>query len=473
MTEYDYDLFTIGAGSGGVRATRMSAQFGARVAVAEEDRPGGTCVLRGCVPKKLLVYASAYPEEMADAPAYGWSAGEMTLDWPRLRDAVQAETERLSRIYRRNLGLAGAEIFDDRAILKDPHTVHLVKADRDVTARHILVAVGAWPFLPQGVPGIEHAISSNEIFHLETLPERAVIVGGGYIAVEFAGILNGLGVDVTLLYRGAEILRGFDLDLRALLVREMAAKGIKIQIETNVKAIEKTGRGLTVVLERNNEIETDLVLYATGRRPKTEGLGCEAAGVRLDRAGAIIVDAYSKSSVDSIHAIGDVTNRKNLTPVAIREGICLAETLFNNRPMAMDYADVPTAVFSQPPLGTVGLTEAEARAAGHDVDIYKTRFRTMKHSFAGRDEHMFFKLVVDARTDRVLGCHILGHEAGEMIQIAGIAVKMGATKAQFDATCAVHPTAAEELVTIREKYVPMEIEVERPPMPANPARSND
>ena len=460
MAEYDYDLFTIGAGSGGVRASRMAAQYGARVAVAEEHKPGGTCVIRGCVPKKLFVYASEFAEAFEEAKGFGWELGGARFDWPSLRDKVQGEVERLSKIYRRNLGLAGAELFDDRAILKDAHTVHLVKEKRDVTAAHILIATGAWPFLPD-IPGIEHAVSSNEMFHLETLPERAIVVGGGYIAVEFAGILHGLGVDTTLVYRGAEILRGFDLDLRTSLHEQMKARGLKVRIESDIKCLEKGAEGLRAVLQDETEIPADLVLYATGRKPKIDGLGLEKAGVAVSEKGAIQVDEYSRTNVPHIYAIGDVTDRMNLTPIAIREGIAFAETVFNNNPQAMDYHAVPTAVFSQPPIGTVGLTEEEARSSGYAVDIYKSHFRPMKTAFAEGADHMLMKLVVDAETDRVLGCHILGADAGEMIQMVGIAVKMGATKAQFDATVAVHPTAAEELVTMREKFVAEEIEVAR------------
>lgn len=453
MAGYDYDLFVIGAGSGGVRAGRLAAELGQRVAVAEEDRPGGTCVLRGCVPKKLLVFASEFSETFEDAAAYGWQVTPGAFDWPRLRDKVQAELTRLSGIYKRNLERAGATLIADRAELTGPHSVRLVKEGRDVTAERILIAVGAWPFLPK-IPGIEHAVTSNEMFTLDKLPERIVIVGGGYIAVEFAGIMNGLGVETTLVYRGAEILRGFDLDVRAMLRKQMEEKGIKVLIEHNIKAIEKTGEGLTAICENEKELEADVILYATGRTPKTAGLGLEAAGVACDTSGAISVDAYSQTSCPSIYAIGDVTDRMNLTPVAIREGICFVETVYKNNPMAMDYKDIPTAVFSQPPIGTVGLTEFGARKAGYQVDIYKTAFRAMRHNFAGREEEMLMKLVVDAKTGRVLGCHLLGHEMGEVIQLAGIAVKMGATKAQFDATVAVHPTASEELVTLREKYEP-------------------
>ncbi len=456
MSEYDYDLFTLGAGSGGVRASRLAAMTGARVAVAEEDREGGTCVLRGCVPKKMFVLASHYAEDFVDAGGFGWAVGAREFDWPTLRDRVQAELTRLSGIYRRNLKSAGVETIPDRAIIKGPNTVHLVREGRDVTARHILVATGSWPYLPERVLGIEHAVSSNEMFLLDKLPERLVIVGGGYIAVEFAGIMHGLGVDVTLIYRGTEILRGFDLDLRVMLRRQMEHKGIKVLIESDVKCIEKTGNGYTVILERDNEIPADLVFYATGRLPNTQGLGLETAGVELDEVGAIKVDQYSKSSCDSIHAIGDVTNRVNLTPVAIREGIAFVETVFKNNPTTPDYECIPTAVFSQPPIGTVGMTELEALQAGIEFDIYKTTFRTLKNAFVDRDEQMLMKLIVERATQKVLGCHIMGSDAPEMIQMVGIAVKLGATKAQFDATVAVHPTSAEELVTMRERFMPEE-----------------
>jgi len=468
MSEFDYDLFTIGAGSGGVRASRLVAQTGARVAVAEEHKIGGTCVVRGCIPKKLFVYASEFEEEFKDAAAFGWSLSESSFDWPTLRDSVQTEVNRLSRIYDRNLKLAGAELIDDRAIITGTHTVHLVNENRDVTAEKILIATGGWPYLPQSVMGIEHAVTSNEMFELEELPKRLVIVGGGYIAVEFACIMNGLGVDVTLVYRGAEVLRGFDGDLRAMAQRQMQIKGVNVLIESDVKCIEKTDEGFNAILKNEKEIACDLVMYATGRRPNTAGLGLENAGVALDDHGAIKVSKYSGTSCPSIYAIGDVTDRMALTPIAIREGICFAETEFNNNPMAMDYDYVPTAVFTQPPIGTVGSSEEEAIADGYEVDIYKSAFRSLKHGFADRDEQMFMKLVVDAKTDRVLGAHILGHESGEMIQMLGIAVKMGATKAQIDATVAVHPTAAEEMVTLREKYEDPEIEVDHTGRQAQP-----
>ncbi len=456
MTDFDYDLFTIGAGSGGVRASRLAAQTGARVAVAEEDRPGGTCVLRGCVPKKLLVYASHFNEEFKTAEGFGWSLGPRRFDWPELIGKVQDDLTRLSGIYNRNLAGAGADLINDRAVIKDPHTVHLVNQNRDVTAKTILIATGSQPHLPGDVLGIEHASTSDDMFKLERLPEKIVIVGGGYIAVEFAGIMNGLGVDTTLLYRGAEILRGFDLDLRIMLHRDMERQGITIETETDVKCLEpRKGGGLTVITRFEREFEADVVLYATGRLPYTEGLGLENAGIELDERGGIKTDAYLKTACDSIYALGDVmSGGMDLTPIAIREGICFVETVFKNNPTTMDYENVPTAVFSQPPLGTVGKTELDMLKSGKPFDIYKTSFRTMKHGFADRPEHMLMKLLVDRETDKVLGAHLVGAEAGEMIQMLAIAVKMGATKAQVDATVAVHPTAAEELVTMREKYVP-------------------
>lgn len=467
MSAFDYDLFTIGAGSGGVRASRMAAQYGARVAVAEEYRAGGTCVVRGCIPKKLLVYASHFTQDFEDAANFGWTLGERRFDWRTLKANVHAEVERLSRIYERNLRNAGAELIAGRAAVTGPHSVRLEAEKREVTARHILIATGARPALPVDVLGIEHAVTSNEMFDLNELPRRIVIVGGGYIAVEFAGIMNGLGVETTLLYRGAQPLRGFDLDIRTTLCREMTEKGIRVLTELDVKSIEKTDGGLLVVARNEAEFETDLVLYATGRRPSTRGLGLETAGARLDAAGAVIVNEYACSTCPSIHAVGDVTNRMNLTPVAIREGAALAETLFNDNPTAVDYRDVPTAVFSQPAVGAVGLTEDEARARhGDAVDIYKTYFRGLKHTLTGRQEHMLMKLVVHGETDRVLGVHLIGPEAPELIQLAAVAVKAGVTKSGFDATVAVHPSAAEEMVTLREKYVPPESDVTHRPAPA-------
>lgn len=446
---YDYDLFVIGGGSGGVRAARMASNSGARVAMAEEYRVGGTCVIRGCVPKKLFVYASQFSEAFEDAAGFGWTLGEARFDWKTLVANKDREIDRLNKIYIRNVEAAGAEIFHCRAELKGPNTVYLVGEEREVTAQFILIATGATPHVPQNVPCCQHAITSNDAFHLEELPERITIVGGGYIAVEFAGIFHGLGVKTSLLYRGEQILRGFDDDLRNGLAEEMTKKGIDVRTHANVTGIDKAGSGYRVSIDKADDLETNLVMYATGRTPNTQGLGLESAGVTLDGSGAVAVDAYSMTNVDNIYAVGDVTDRLALTPVAIREGAAFAETVFNGNPTAADHTDVPTAVFSQPELGTVGLTEAQANAEFTDVRVYRSTFRPMKHTLSGRDEMMMMKLVVDGETDRVLGCHIMGPDAGEMIQIVGIAIKMKATKAQFDATVAVHPTAAEELVTMR------------------------
>ena len=459
---YDYDLFTIGAGSGGVRASRMSSQFGARVAVAEEYKVGGTCVIRGCVPKKLFVYASHFPDDFEDAVPYGWEVGDTSFSWPSLVQSKDRVIDRINSIYIRNVKAAGVEIIEDRAVLKDQHTIHLVNENRDVTADKILIATGAWPFIPADFQGSEHVITSNEAFHLETLPKRILVCGGGYIAVEFAGIFNGLGVETHLLYRGDEILRGFDDDIRAGLHLEMEKKGVEITTGTIVNTIEKEERPNAnpvyyVTLTNGRVLEVDLVMFATGRIPNSHELGLEAAGVETDLIGAIKVDTYSKTNVDNIYAVGDVTNRVNLTPVAIREGAAFAQTVFNNTPTEVDYTNIPTAVFSQPEIGTVGLTEAEAKEQIGEIDIYKTTFGSLKHSVTGRDEKIIMKLIVAADSQKVVGVHMMGAATGEMIQLAGIAVKMGATKAQFDETIAVHPTAAEELVTLKEKWVPPEL----------------
>ncbi len=453
MTEFDYDLFTIGAGSGGVRASRVAAAAGAKVAIAEEYRVGGTCVIRGCVPKKLFVYASHFAEEFEDAAAYGWSVERPTFSWKTLIANKDKEIDRLNQIYIRNLESSGVEIFQSRAVLKDSHTVYLQALNKTVTAKTILIATGAAPWKDEATPGMEYAISSNEAFHLEQIPERILVVGGGYIAVEFAGIFNGLGVETTLSYRKGEILRGFDDDLRAGLHLEMEKKGVTILTHSLIEKIEKKEKSgteyFTVTFADGNVLETDLVMVATGRRPYSQGLGLEEIGVALDEIGAVVVDDYSRTNVPHIYAVGDVTNRANLTPVAIREGAAFAETVFKNNPTAVNHAGIPTAVFSQPELGTVGLTEADARLAGHDVEIFKTTFTPMKHTLTGASEKALMKLVVDKKTNIVLGVHLMGPSSGEMIQVLGIAVLMGATKAQFDATIAVHPTAAEELVTMR------------------------
>ncbi len=451
MSVFDYDLFVIGAGSGGVRAGRIAAKHGAKVAVAEEYRVGGTCVIRGCVPKKLFVYASKFAEEFEDAVGFGWSTEKVTFDWATLIENKDREIDRLNKAYVRNLEASGAELVMERATILDPHTVQLASG-RKVTAKYILVATGASPFIPQHLPGRELAITSNEAFHLERLPRRIVIVGGGYIAVEFAGIFNGLGVETILLHRGEQILRGFDDDLRNHLAAEMTKKGIDIRTQVDMQGIARSGDGVRVTLTDGTAFGAGQVMFATGRIPNTFGLGLENVGLHGTPHGAIDVDAHSKTKVDSIYAVGDVTNRVNLTPVAIREGHALADSVFGGKTVTVNHSLIPTAVFSQPELGTVGLTEAQARAAHTKIDIYKSSFRPMKHTLSGRDERMLMKLIVDGESDRVLGCHIAGPDAGEMAQLLGIAITCGATKAQFDATMAVHPTAAEELVTMRETW---------------------
>ena len=456
MVDASVDLFVIGAGSGGVRAARIAANHGARVAIAEQYRVGGTCVIRGCVPKKLLVYASRFSDEFADAAGYGWTVGEPSFDWPTLIANKDREIARLELAYGAALERAGVRTIKSRAVLEDRHTVLLTATGERIRARHILVATGAWPHMGPPIPGLEQVISSNEAFHLAALPARVLIQGGGYIAVEFAGIFNGLGAEVTLVYRGENILRGFDDDLRLHLRAEMERRGIRIVTGKTVCGIEKRPEGMRVALSDGAEIDVDKVMFATGRTPNVSGFGLEAAGVRLAANGGISVDAYSQSSVPHIYAVGDVTNRIALTPVAIREGHAFADTVFGSKPTRVDHADVPSAVFSEPELGTVGLTQAQACATLPKVDIYKTMFRPMKATLSGRDTRMFMKLVVDGTTSRVVGCHIIGADAAEMAQLVGIAVKMKATKADFDAVMAVHPTASEELVTLREKAMSYE-----------------
>ena len=449
---YDYDLFVIGAGSGGVRAARIASGYGAKVAVAEEFRVGGTCVIRGCVPKKLLVYASRFADDFADSVGFGWTLpGKPSFDWKTLIANKDNEIARLEAAYSKNLAGAKAELIRSRAVLEGPHTIRLMSDNRKVTAKHVLIATGARPFVDTTVPGHQHTITSNEALHLPEQPQRVLIIGGGYIAVEFAGIFHGLGSKVTLLYRGDEILRGFDDDVRVALHKEYVAKGIDVRVKTDIARIDKTASGLGVRLADGSVIEADQVMAATGRVPNTSGLGLENAGVALDKQGAVIVDEFSMTTEPHIHAVGDVTNRLNLTPIAIREGHAYADTVFGGKPTACDHHDVPTAVFSTPEIGTVGLGEADARKRGA-VDIYKATFRPMKATLSGRTEKMLMKLVVDAVTQKVIGVHVMGPDAGEMAQLAGIAVKLGATKAQFDATVAVHPTAAEELVTMRTKW---------------------
>lgn len=448
MAGYDYDLFVIGAGSGGVRASRMAAAHGARVAICEESRVGGTCVIRGCVPKKLLVYASQFADEFEDSAGFGWTIEGRRFSWPRLIAAKNAEIARLNGVYLRLLEDAGVELVPERGVLEDPHTVRL--GERRVSAETILVATGSWPNLPD-IPGIGHAVTSNEALELAALPERLAIVGGGYIATEFAGIFNGLGSRVTLLYRGQQILRGFDDDVRDTLADEMRKRGVDLRVRANVAGIDRTDGGYALRLREGGTVEADLVLYATGRRPNTAGLGLEAAGVELDAAGAVVVDAYSRTSQPSIYAVGDVTDRLNLTPVAIKEGAAFADTVFGGRPTRPDHELVPSAVFSQPAVATVGLTETAARERLGAVDVYRSTFRPMKHTLSGRDERTMMKLVVDPASDRVVGCHMVGPDAAEIIQGLAVALKCGATKAQFDATVGIHPTAAEEFVTMRER----------------------
>jgi glutathione reductase (NADPH) len=448
MNAFEFDLFVIGAGSGGVRAARIAAGYGARVAVAEERYVGGTCVNVGCVPKKLFVHAAHYAEDFHDAAGFGWQLGAAAFDWPRLRDNKDREIARLNGIYRNLLDTNGVTLVEGRARVLDAHTVAV--AQRRYSARHILIATGAWPFVPD-IPGREHVITSNEAFHLEHLPRRAVVVGGGYIAVEFAGILNGLGVETGLLYRGPLFLRHFDRDLRDTLAEEMPKKGVKLRFDTRVEAVERRPDGsLGLQLGDGTRLETDLVLYATGRRPLTRDLGLEACGVGLREDGSIIVDEYYQSSVPSIHAIGDVIGGPELTPLATAQGMALAGTLFLGEKRSVSLENLPTAIFSQPAVGTVGLSEEQARARYPVVLVYHTRFRALKHTLSGNPEMTFMKLVVDGESDRVLGVHMVGPEAGEIIQGMAVALQAGATKRVFDATIGIHPTAAEEFVTLRK-----------------------
>lgn len=444
---FDYDLFVIGGGSGGVRAARVAAgDWGARVGLAEESRMGGTCVIRGCVPKKLMVFASGFPEAIADARAYGWDVMDGRFDWPVFRASLERELDRLEAAYRGTLKTAGVVVHDSRARIVDPHCVELADGTR-FSAKHILVATGGWPFVPD-IPGRELAITSNEIFHLPELPKRALVVGGGYIASEFACILHGLGVEVAQYYRGAQILRGFDDEARGMVANAMQARGIGVHCGTDVLRLERRAGGICAVATDGTEREFDAVLYATGRRPNTAGLGLEGLGVAFGRQGEIVVDDWSQTDVPSIYAVGDVTDRVNLTPVAIREGHAFADTVFGARPTRFTHEMIPSAVFTQPELGAVGLTEEEARARG-PIEVYATSFRPMRSLFAGRQDRVLMKLVVDAASRVVLGCHIVAPDAGELIQLAAIAVRMGATKEDFDRTVAVHPTMAEELVTMK------------------------
>lgn len=451
MTSYQYDLFVIGAGSGGVRAARVSAQYGARVAIAEEDSFGGTCVVRGCIPKKLFVYASAFAEEFEDARGFGWTVGERHFDWPTLVANKDTDIARISRVYRRVLSENNVTIFEERAVLKDAHTVYLKKSGQEITAETILIATGGYPSRESELPGSELCITSNEAFHLQKFPGSIAIVGGGYIALEFAHIFHGLGANVTLIYRGSKVLRGFDEDVRDALQVSMEKKGIRLMLDTVLTGVEKSNGHLRTTMFSGEHINVEQVMLAIGRKPNVHGIGLEMLGVKMRKTGHIEVDRHSRTSVPNIYAIGDVTGRLELTPVAIHEAMCLAKTLYGGEPTAPDHELVATAVFTRPEIGTVGLTEEKALKRGHTVDIYKTSFKPLKHTLSGRDERSMMKLVVDVKTDKVLGCHIFSEQAGEMAQLVAIALKMGATKAQFDATVAVHPTMAEELVTIRTK----------------------
>ncbi len=452
MSKFDYDLITIGAGSGGVRASRMAAKTGARVAVVEESRVGGTCVMRGCVPKKLLVYAADFAHHFGDARGFGWDVAEPTFDWAELIANKNVELDRLEGIYHRILRESGVEVLEGRGVVTGPNTVEV--AGKSYTAEKILIATGSRPHLPD-VPGIEHAMTSNEALDLAELPNRIVIVGGGYIAVEFAGLFNALGADVSIIIRAGNILRGFDEDIRDTLVDEMEKEGVTVHRECVVRSIERSGEGYSLRLPGTETIECDAVFYATGRRPNSEGLGLEALGVELNDHGAIKVDEYFQTATPSIFALGDVIDRVQLTPVAINEGMAFVATQFEGRPTAMNYDFVPAAVFSHPPVGTVGLMEDEARtlarAKGSDVDIYLSRFRPMKHTLSGRDARSMMKLVVERDSQRVVGVHMVGDDAPEIVQGFAVALKCGATKQQFDATVGIHPTAAEEFVTMRDK----------------------
>ncbi len=451
MSQYDYDLYVIGAGSGGVRASRISASYGARVAVAESTYLGGTCVNVGCVPKKLFVYGSHFHEDFSDAAGFGWQVGESSFDWATLRDNKTREIERLNGIYASLLANAGVDLHEGHAVLLDAHTVSV--AGQTYTAENILVATGSWPVVPQ-IEGAEHAITSNEAFYLEQFPQRVAVVGGGYIAVEFAGIFAGLGATTDLLYRGPLFLRGFDESIREFVAQELPKKGVNLKFETNVTRIERLDNdSKRLHLSDGTTQEVDLVMYATGRKPKVDQLGLDAAGVTLGERGEIVVDDEYRTSVSNIYAIGDVTDRVQLTPVAIEEGMCIANNLFTDRPKQhLNYDTIPTAVFCQPIIGSVGLTEAEALAAHEgDLDFYESTYTPMKHTLSGRNEKSYMKMIVQRSTDKVLAVHMVGPDAGEIIQGMAVAIVSGATKAQFDATVGIHPTAAEELVTLREK----------------------
>ena len=451
-SKYDFDLFVIGGGSGGVRASRMAAKTGAHVAIAEEYGFGGTCVIRGCIPKKLFVYASHFGEEFEDAGGFGWTVPERRFDWNTLVANKNKEIARLEDTYRENVEKEGVEAIMDRAEFDDAHTVQLKKSGRRITAERFLIATGGHPSRDMGgAPGAEHCITSDEAFYLEKFPRRIVIAGGGYIAVEFAHIFHGLGSDVTLVYRGPKILRGFDDDMRDAVTRSSEARGIRVVLDRVFSKVEKRGDEVFAFTDKHEMLEADQVMLAIGRKPNTRGMNLEKIGAALGKKGEIKVDEFSQSSVPHIWAIGDVTDRLPLTPVAIHEATAFVKTVFGNDPTPVDHHCVPTAVFSQPEIGTVGLSEHKALMQGTMIDVYKSSFRPLKNTLSGRAERSVFKLVVDAKTDRVLGCHLFGPEAAEIVQMVAVALKMGATKAQFDATVALHPSLAEELVTMREK----------------------
>ncbi|MEM7488544.1 MAG: glutathione-disulfide reductase [Pseudomonadota bacterium] len=445
--DFDYDLFVIGGGSGGVRAARLTALDGHKVALAEESRMGGTCVIRGCVPKKLMVFASEYPEAIHYAQDYGWSADVGTFDWPKFSGRMHTELDRLEQIYQRNAEKAGVEVIKQRAVLADPHTVELADGTTK-TAKHILIAVGGHPVVPE-MKNADLGIVSDDVFNLSEIPEKMLIVGGGYIGCEFAGVFNGLGSQVSQMVRGAQILRGFDEEARGHVGDCMQRRGVDIHTGCAPLQVERRGNRIWVKGSSGHEGEFDCLLWATGRKPSTEGLGLEAAGVEISRQGAVVVDDYGQTAVPSIYALGDAIGKVELTPVAIREGVAFHKTVFQGEPTKMDYDLIPTAVFTQPEMGTVGLTEEEAEAQESTL-VYATAFRPMQQAFAGGEERVLFKLLVSKETDKILGAHIVGPHAGEMIQYVGIALKMGATKADFDRTCAVHPTMAEEIVTLKE-----------------------
>lgn len=445
---YDYDLFVIGAGSGGVRASRISSSFGAKVAIAEEYRFGGTCVIRGCVPKKLMVYASHFSEDFKDAEGFGWTVGPSSFSWAKLIENKDREIARLEELYKTTLANAGVETFAERAIIEDAHTIRM--GDKTVTAETILVATGGGPFKPD-FPGNEHTITSNEAFQLEDLPARVLVKGAGFIAVEFAGIFNGLGSEVEVIYRKDKLLRGFDDDLRVRLGLALESKGINIHYGANISSIDKRDTGLHVTFDNGFEAEYDCVMIATGRKPHTGGLGLENIGVELAPNGAIKVDEYSRTNIPNIYAVGDVTDRINLTPVAIKEGHAFARTLYDNTPISPEHDNVPSAVFSQPPIGTIGPTEEEAILKYGDVDVYVSDFKPMRNTLAGRDERAFVKMIVDQKTGKVIAAHMIGQDAPEIIQGVAIAIKNGLTKEQFDQTVAIHPSSAEEFVLMTNK----------------------